>query len=379
MQGYVLEAPSSPGAPPVVHATGPVDEGFLNNLLHPRSAPDAHLDGVESSPSKTIRPGTANSNKSTSSIPGNDLPTHLATGPSPVDIDSAKVKAAVAAFANGVSNPGSKSTPVPSTPPRKTNILLDTTTLHSSPSHSPSVSRPEAGVHSAIEEVSTAPEEAASTSAPDTQNDGAGSRTRTSTRTASLHPSSALNSNLAAETTTGDPFLAKPARRNTTGSTGMTSKSKAGSSAVAPSSTAMGALASTTVLEGWDLALDEDMRKQAEHIRRERKRREEEAEEEGKYLPGGREKREGKGKEKGHSRSGSVGARSVGGRSAGGKSLDEWRPVVGNVVGEGHVNYILMYNMLTGIRVAVCLLFALLIQGLFSGRFRAVKLKLHAH
>lgn len=28
-------------------------------------------------------------------------------------------------------------------------------------------------------------------------------------------------------------------------------------------------------------------------------------------------------------------------------------PLLGNVIGEGHANYVLMYNMLTGIRVAV--------------------------
>jgi 1-phosphatidylinositol-4-phosphate 5-kinase len=31
----------------------------------------------------------------------------------------------------------------------------------------------------------------------------------------------------------------------------------------------------------------------------------------------------------------------------------ERTPLVGNVIGEGHVNYVLMYNMLTGIRIAV--------------------------
>ena len=31
----------------------------------------------------------------------------------------------------------------------------------------------------------------------------------------------------------------------------------------------------------------------------------------------------------------------------------EWKPVVGHIAGEGHVTYILMYNMLSGIRVAV--------------------------
>ena len=29
------------------------------------------------------------------------------------------------------------------------------------------------------------------------------------------------------------------------------------------------------------------------------------------------------------------------------------RVLVGNLIGEGHVNYVLMYNMLTGIRIAV--------------------------
>lgn len=28
--------------------------------------------------------------------------------------------------------------------------------------------------------------------------------------------------------------------------------------------------------------------------------------------------------------------------------------LVGNLIGEGHANYVLMYNMLTGIRIAVC-------------------------
>ena len=30
-------------------------------------------------------------------------------------------------------------------------------------------------------------------------------------------------------------------------------------------------------------------------------------------------------------------------------------PLVGNLIGEDHVNYVLMYNMLTGIRIGVCL------------------------
>jgi 1-phosphatidylinositol-4-phosphate 5-kinase len=34
------------------------------------------------------------------------------------------------------------------------------------------------------------------------------------------------------------------------------------------------------------------------------------------------------------------------------RGLDE-KPLVGNLIGEDHVNYVLMYNMLTGIRIAV--------------------------
>ena len=35
------------------------------------------------------------------------------------------------------------------------------------------------------------------------------------------------------------------------------------------------------------------------------------------------------------------------------KVTDEKQVMVGNLIGEGHVNYILMYNMLTGIRIGV--------------------------
>ena len=35
------------------------------------------------------------------------------------------------------------------------------------------------------------------------------------------------------------------------------------------------------------------------------------------------------------------------------KQAEEPRVLVGNLIGEGHVNYVLMYNMLTGIRIAV--------------------------
>jgi 1-phosphatidylinositol-4-phosphate 5-kinase len=32
---------------------------------------------------------------------------------------------------------------------------------------------------------------------------------------------------------------------------------------------------------------------------------------------------------------------------------EDEHPLVGNLIGEDHANYILMYNMLTGIRIAV--------------------------
>ena len=40
-------------------------------------------------------------------------------------------------------------------------------------------------------------------------------------------------------------------------------------------------------------------------------------------------------------------------RSATTLSKTDDRPLVGNLIGEDHVNYVLMYNMLTGIRIAV--------------------------
>lgn len=39
------------------------------------------------------------------------------------------------------------------------------------------------------------------------------------------------------------------------------------------------------------------------------------------------------------------------------KDEDKDKVLVGNLIGEDHVNYVLMYNMLTGIRIGVRLLF----------------------
>jgi 1-phosphatidylinositol-4-phosphate 5-kinase len=87
-------------------------------------------------------------------------------------------------------------------------------------------------------------------------------------------------------------------------------------------------------------ALDSDILKEAEQIRRERTKR----------LMQQQEKEE---VEDGAGPSTAVSHKRR--TSFSGKSVKDSDPMVlvGNLVGEGHVNYVLMYNMLTGIRVAV--------------------------
>ncbi|KAG8749316.1 Phosphatidylinositol-4-phosphate 5-kinase [Serendipita sp. 396] len=360
VQGY--EPPSTPGIPGGAYTNGHVDNGQLSpQFLQPYPQPTN-----ATSSTSDQRPGTAGSKassiKSSGSNPGNDLPKHLATGPSPVDIESGHLKVVA-------------SNVMLSTPPRG-NIILDTSVLSASPSHSPSVGEPVDAIHSAVDRAgkgttSSNPESRSVPNGDALSDDGTVSENAPTLRgpkaqtthpyplSSLLHPFSALSAtqnaatnNVAVTTDTStaddtEPTPPRPIRRNTTGSTNLVSKSK---------SQANTAAASTTGITAWDSGLDEDMKKQAEQIRRERKRREEEAEEQEKFA---KEKKESKGKERGrdrtgqHARSGSAGGRSLGARSIGNKSMEEWKPVVGNVVGEGHVNYILMYNMLTGIRVAV--------------------------
>ncbi|KAG8817723.1 Phosphatidylinositol-4-phosphate 5-kinase [Serendipita sp. 400] len=360
VQGY--EPPSTPGIPAGAYMNGHVDNGHLSpQFLQPYPQPTN-----ATSSTSDQRPGTAGSKassiKSSGSNPGNDLPKHLATGPSPVDIESGHLKPVASNI-------------MPSTPPRG-NIILDTSVLSASPSHSPSVGEPVDAIHSAVDRAgkgttSSNPESRGVPNGDALSDDGTVSENAPTLRgpkaqtthpyplSSLLHPFSALgatqnaatnNVAVTTDTSTADdtePTPPRPIRRNTTGSTNLVSKSK---------SQANTAAASTTGITAWDSGLDEDMKKQAEQIRRERKRREEEAEEQEKFA---KEKKESKGKERGrdrtgqHARSGSAGGRSLGARSIGNKSMEEWKPVVGNVVGEGHVNYILMYNMLTGIRVAV--------------------------
>jgi hypothetical protein len=50
-------------------------------------------------------------------------------------------------------------------------------------------------------------------------------------------------------------------------------------------------------------------------------------------------------------------------------------PLVGNLIGEDHVNYVLMYNMLTGIRIGVCLPFDYGQLALIYNRYQGVRQK----
>lgn len=56
-----------------------------------------------------------------------------------------------------------------------------------------------------------------------------------------------------------------------------------------------------------------------------------------------------------------------------GSKSSQDRPLVGNLIGEGHVNYVLMYNMLTGIRVGVSNAFFQFVYWLRPHRYRDAK------
>ena len=88
--------------------------------------------------------------------------------------------------------------------------------------------------------------------------------------------------------------------------------------------------------------LESDIQLQAEQIRRERMSK--------------RAKAEKARAEDQLARTASISTRATAtvGVGGGGGQRDEVRPLVGNLIGEDHVNYVLMYNMLTGIRIAVC-------------------------
>ncbi|KIM24216.1 hypothetical protein M408DRAFT_11102 [Serendipita vermifera MAFF 305830] len=294
-------------------------------------------------------------------------------------INSTRKPPALDTIAAALAEHGASKYPTPSTPPKPGALFLETEHLSTSPTQTPNgkVVQKADSVASSLEgpKASSLPNSADSLNARDfatTIEDASirptPSRSQTHQYPAQnlLHPSSAITPTTSSAPTafkdvvaaaTGSGALSRPSRRNTTGSSNPPKGKGAATAAPVSLSTSglatVGGVAVTIIHDGWDPEFDEDMKKQAEQIRRERKRRDLEAQEAERI----KEERSpsgvtgGKGKERGHARSGSAGAKSTGGRS--GKSLDEWKPIVGNVVGEGHVNYILMYNMLTGIRVAV--------------------------
>ena len=115
----------------------------------------------------------------------------------------------------------------------------------------------------------------------------------------------------------------RPARRNTTGSTGthLSKRQTRGQPSLQSQHARAHDDAFTGTLQQYG-ELDSDILQQADQIRRERmtKRRQQEAE-----MALVKEKSKG----------------------------DDAGVLVGNLIGEGHVNYVLMYNMLTGIRIGV--------------------------
>ncbi|KAH6918203.1 1-phosphatidylinositol-4-phosphate 5-kinase [Coprinopsis sp. MPI-PUGE-AT-0042] len=135
------------------------------------------------------------------------------------------------------------------------------------------------------------------------------------------------------------PSFAHPARRNTTGSAAGRSGSKRSkalgfddSASPDPPTSLGGALAS-------------DIEHHAEQIRRERQEK--------RYKQQQKE------------------AEDALTRTASKASKDEERPVVGNLIGEDHANYVLMYNMLTGIRTAVSRCQAKMVRTLSDADFTA--------
>lgn len=125
------------------------------------------------------------------------------------------------------------------------------------------------------------------------------------------------------------PQLARPTRRNTTGS------------APRPANVSLhnqhgyGSQPFVYEEDDVDVVLASDIQQQADQIRRERNSKRVKAQQEAEAVLT-------------RTQSMSRGAR------AGARALEDGAQVlVGNLIGEDHVNYVLMYNMLTGIRIAV--------------------------
>lgn len=121
------------------------------------------------------------------------------------------------------------------------------------------------------------------------------------------------------------PPTGRPARRNTTGSAPRPTRAPINQ---------QGYSSQPFVFEDGDVEdeLASDIQMQADQIRRERNSKRVKAQQEA---------------EAALTRSASMS------RGARGDGRDDGQVLVGNLIGEDHVNYVLMYNMLTGIRIAV--------------------------
>ena len=133
-------------------------------------------------------------------------------------------------------------------------------------------------------------------------------------------PSRGAGSHVSVDGYLQPPVAHKPSRRNTIGTPGSSSQ------ASPPRVARMMTMTSShpTTFEDPNGELADDIEQQAEQIRRERIKRAKQQEAERALT-----------------------------RSATTLSKTDDRPLVGNLIGEDHVNYVLMYNMLTGIRIAV--------------------------
>jgi 1-phosphatidylinositol-4-phosphate 5-kinase len=155
--------------------------------------------------------------------------------------------------------------------------------------------------------------------------------TLSSSLQSSAVPEASSSSNRATSHMSVDGYLqppamlphARPARRNTTGSTPLSASGKRSHAHGKGASQPFGTNDDSTLGEG-GLEIQTDIEIHAEKIRRERMSKRAKAQQEAEAA--------------------------LAGPASGSKDA----PLVGNLIGEDHVNYVLMYNMLTGIRIGVC-------------------------
>lgn len=177
-----------------------------------------------------------------------------------------------------------------------------------------------------------------------------------STSTATVIPTKAQTVTLATPDTAllhPPPPVPRPTRRNTTGSAGSRpSRNILNAGHMSLQASGLGTSSQgfpSAGEEGDSGELDSDIMKEAEQIRAERRAKAQQEIEEAMTAP----------------------------KRAKPGSVDQDGPLVGNLIGEDHVNYVLMYNMLTGIRVAVSRVRCLTSDGLLiwsaSSRCRGVR------